>query len=211
MSINNCTLTEDQIAATVAFHGHHCPGLSYGIRAAEWCLRELGKAGDEDIVALVETDMCAVDAIQFLTGCTFGKGNFVFHDYGKVAFSFFRRSDNKGARLVLNPGFAADLRVEMESLGPDQKEESANLRKKMTDRVMTAPLDEIFLIGVPLEDLPERARLRKTISCQHCGEGVMESRLRWYGKARICIPCFEKMTASPAPTSESQKPIPDEL
>lgn len=196
MSNTNCALSKDQIAAAVAFHGHHCPGLSYGIRAAEWCLKELGKAGDEDIVTIIETDMCAADAIQFLTGCTFGKGNFIFRDYGKVAFSFFRRSDNKKCRLVLNPDFAADLRKEMESLAPNQKEESAALRKKMIDRIMNAPLEDLFRFGPPLVNIPERARLLKTVCCDHCGEGVMESRLQQYGNVRLCISCFEKIASS---------------
>ncbi|MDQ6799068.1 MAG: FmdE family protein, partial [Actinomycetota bacterium] len=60
----------------VDFHGHMCPGLAMGIRAAEVALAEIGPHSvDEEVVAIVETDMCGVDAIQFLTGCTFGKGN----------------------------------------------------------------------------------------------------------------------------------------
>ncbi len=44
--------------------------------------------------------MCGVDAIQFITGCTFGKGNLIHKDYGKNAFSFYRRRDQKAVRLV---------------------------------------------------------------------------------------------------------------
>ncbi len=44
------------------------------------------------MVALVETDMCGVDAIQFLTGCTLGKGNLIQRDSGKNAYTFVRRS-----------------------------------------------------------------------------------------------------------------------
>ena len=40
------------------FHGHMCPGLAIGLRAAEIALREIGPhAKDEEIVAVVETDM----------------------------------------------------------------------------------------------------------------------------------------------------------
>ena len=77
------------------FHGHWCPGLAIGIRAAEWALKKLGKTPDEEIVAVVETDMCAVDAIQSLTGCTFGKGNLIHRDYGKSAFTFYPRQDGR--------------------------------------------------------------------------------------------------------------------
>ncbi len=55
-------------------------------------------------MAVVETDMCGVDAIQFLTGCTFGKGNLIHRDWGKNAFSFFRRSDGRAVRISLRPG-----------------------------------------------------------------------------------------------------------
>ncbi len=40
------------------FHGHLCPGLAIGIRAAEVALREIGPhSSDEEVVAIVETDM----------------------------------------------------------------------------------------------------------------------------------------------------------
>lgn len=77
-----------------SFHGHLCPGLAIGIQASNIALREIGAhSADEEVIAVVETDMCAVDAVQFLTGCTFGKGNLIFRDYGKNAFTFIRRAD----------------------------------------------------------------------------------------------------------------------
>lgn len=40
------------------FHGHMCPGLAIGIRAGEIALAQIGKhAKDEEVVAVVETDM----------------------------------------------------------------------------------------------------------------------------------------------------------
>lgn len=87
----SCTFSNDLIEKTISFHGHSCPGLAIGIRAAELALRELGSR--ENLVAVVETDMCGVDAIQFLTGCTYGKGNLIHKDHGKMAFSFNDRTD----------------------------------------------------------------------------------------------------------------------
>ena len=97
--MSGTTISPELIKQTTEFHGHWCPGLAIGIRAAEWALRDIGKSGDEEIVAVVETDMCGVDAIQFLTGCTFGKGNLIYKDYGKNAFTFYRRGDGKAIRL----------------------------------------------------------------------------------------------------------------
>ncbi|MGI9120370.1 MAG: FmdE family protein, partial [Acidimicrobiales bacterium] len=91
----------DTMARVVDFHGHMCAGLAMGIRAAEVALDQVGAhAADEEVVAVVETDMCGVDAIQFLTGCTFGKGNLVHRDHGKNAYTFIRRSDGRAVRVA---------------------------------------------------------------------------------------------------------------
>ena len=93
-------ITQELIDKAIAFHGHWCGGLARGIRVAAWAMEHFGIAADEEIVVITETDMCAVDAIQAIVGCTFGKGNLIFRDRGKVAFTFFRRRDGKSARLV---------------------------------------------------------------------------------------------------------------
>ncbi len=48
--------------------------------------------------------MCGVDAVQFLTGCTFGKGNLVHRDHRKNAYTFIRRSDGKAVRVSTRSG-----------------------------------------------------------------------------------------------------------
>ncbi len=51
-------VTQTQVDQAVAFHGHFCPGLAIGIRAAEVALREIGAhSKDEEVIAIVETDM----------------------------------------------------------------------------------------------------------------------------------------------------------
>jgi formylmethanofuran dehydrogenase subunit E len=90
------------ISKVQAFHGHMCPGLAIGIRVAEQALLEMGeRPGDEEVVAIVETNNCAVDAVQYVTGCTFGKGNLIHLDYGKNAFRFIRRNDGKAIRILV--------------------------------------------------------------------------------------------------------------
>ena len=81
----------------VEFHGHTCPGLAIGFQAARILMELLNvrKAPDEELLAIVETDACGADAIQVMTGCTFGKGNFIFKNYGKHAFSLMDRRKGK--------------------------------------------------------------------------------------------------------------------
>ena len=51
-------ITDDVVQRAAEFHGHMCPGLAIGIRAGELALKEMGPhSKDEEIVAVVETDM----------------------------------------------------------------------------------------------------------------------------------------------------------
>ena len=87
----------------VEFHGHICPGLAMGYRAATIGLRELAtrRALDEELVAIVENDACGVDAVMVITGCTLGKGNLLFRDFGKHAYTFMSRKSGVGVRICV--------------------------------------------------------------------------------------------------------------
>ena len=78
-------------------------GVTIGYLAAKLGLELLTeiRSVDEELITIVETDACCCDAIQVLTGCTFGKGNFFYLDHGKMAFTFASRNSGKGVRLVL--------------------------------------------------------------------------------------------------------------
>ena len=188
------------IKKTTDFHGHWCPGLAIGIRAADFALQEIGKASDEEIVAVVETDMCAVDAIQYLTGCTFGKGNLIHKDYGKNAFIFYRRRDNKAVRLVTRRdvmGSAGPVlrelnrKVQEEGLTEEEEKTWREIREGMSRRIIESDLSEVFEIKEPVGPVPRKARMVASLVCESCGEPVMETRTRRLQDKVYCIPCFD--------------------
>lgn len=189
-----------QIEQAVEFHGHWCPGLAIGLRASEYVLKQLGRAEDEEIVAVVETDMCGVDAIQVLTGCTFGKGNLLLRDHGKMAFSFFRRPDGDGVRLVFNRGQLDQLDDDFAELNqkwlkgeldPATEVRLMTMRQERSQRIMAAPLDELFSVKPPDFPMPRTARILASLTCDECGESTMESRTRRLEGRTLCIACFE--------------------
>jgi len=197
-----CSISKKLIEKTIAFHGHSCPGLSIGIRAAELALQKLGHAEKENLVAVVETDMCGVDAIQFLTGCTFGKGNLIHKDYGKMAFSFYDRIKNIGFRAILRPDISGDEASELRSLvkkvedGTANEEERirfAELREKLQKKYMNADLEEMFTVTGSSLAVPKAARILASLRCEACGEMTMESRTRRFDGRTLCLPCFEKV------------------
>lgn len=198
----SCQIPEERIKATIAFHGHSCPGLTIGIRAAELALRELDNPADSDIVAVVETDMCGVDAIQFLTGATMGKGNLIHRDHGKMAFSFFRRDTGKGFRAVLHPDARGGMDEELAELMKKsssgtateaEQQRMAELRSSLQARFMALPLESMFRITPQDQGPPRSARILQSLTCEHCGEKTMESRTRRFAGQTLCIPCFAKV------------------
>jgi formylmethanofuran dehydrogenase subunit E len=196
-------INEEKVREAVAFHGHMCPGLAIGIRAAEVALREIGPhAHDEEIVAVVETDMCGVDAIQFLTGCTFGKGNLIHLDYGKNAFTFYRRSDGKGIRIVSRPDAFGEPDPEWETLRSrlgdanltqEERDRFRQLHEARSRQILDIPLENLFEVKKPQGKIPSHARIMESVTCESCGEGVMETRTRRISGKTLCIPCFNQM------------------
>ncbi len=91
-------------ADIVSFHGHECPGLAVGYRMARAAMDELAPARseDEELVAIVENNACGVDALQCVTGCTFGKGNLVFRDYGKQVYTLYSRARGEAVRVLFH-------------------------------------------------------------------------------------------------------------
>ena len=196
----SCSISKELIDKTIAFHGHSCPGLAIGIRAAELALEEIGKAPDEEIVAVVETDMCGVDAIQYLTGCTYGKGNLIHKDYGKNAFTFYRRRDNKAIRFVTRRDVFGEAgpalrelnrKVQEEGLSKEEEKTWSEIRERISRRIMETSLSEIFEIKEPTGPVPKKARMVASLVCESCGEPVMETRTRRFRDKVLCIPCFD--------------------
>ena len=173
-----CTIDKDLIDKTIKFHGHTCPGLAIGIRVSELAIQRFNLQDDgsklaNSMLCVVETDMCAIDAIQFLTDCTFGKGNLVHRDFGKAGFTFFDREENKGFRAVF---------IKQNKSGDD--------KIARTKEIMDADLGSLFKIEDITTPPVKPARILKSIECESCKEMTMESRIRRFDGQYLCIPCF---------------------
>ena len=172
-----CSLEKETIGKTIEFHGHNCPGLTIGIRVSELAMEKLDICNSTDPVCVTETDMCGVDAIQLLTGCSFGKGNLIHKDFGKSAFTFFDRNTRKGFRAVFKNEFARD-----------EQDRSVRIRK-----ILEADLGDLFETSEVTLPPVRPARIMKSIPCGDCGEMTMESRIRLFDGKNLCILCFQKV------------------
>ena len=186
----------------IEFHGHACPGLAIGFQAAQALMGrlEVGKAPDEELVAIVETDACGADAIQAMTGCTFGKGNFLFKNYGKHAFSLMDRRKKKGIRVCLRSdaikmdpeSLSLSEKVQKEEASPKEIERFRQLQQGRVQKILDMDPESLFKIEEITPEIPQKARIMKSGICDLCGEPAAIEFLREIGGKRICIPCAER-------------------
>ncbi len=169
----------DDLQKVIDFHGHLCPGILIGYRASKEAMSRLEsqRSRDEEMVAVVENDSCSADAVQVMTGATFGKGNFIFRDHGKQAFTFMLRPSGKGVRLNLKAGIAGGADV--------SREEKSRI-------LMSEPAQNLFHVEQGTMELPPPAEIRNSVICESCGEPVMDSRTREIDGKLLCIPCSKK-------------------
>ncbi|RJX18779.1 MAG: formylmethanofuran dehydrogenase [Desulfobulbus sp.] len=163
----------------VRFHGHSCPGLAIGYRMTLAALAQLRtlRAEEEELVAIVENDACGVDALQCLAGCTFGKGNLRFRDYGKHVYTLYSRASGAGVRVLFH--------------GRAVPEEVRQDKARLASFILAAPQESIITVSAAARLPPEPAKIRQSVLCSSCGEPVMDSRTRMIEGRIVCLPCAE--------------------
>jgi formylmethanofuran dehydrogenase subunit E len=183
----------------IQFHGHICPGLLMGVRVAEFAQKHLGvnQDIDEELLAVVETDSCGVDAIQSILGCTFGKGNLIYKDYGKNVYTIASREKNRAVRIAQvyrEQKSPESIRYRQlnskEYLTENEEAEKEDLLAVIFEQTMSAPFEELFKWQDVDLVFPEKAQIHATVQCAVCGEGVMDSKAVANSQGYVCPDCL---------------------
>ena len=201
------TFSSEDFEKCVAFHGHICAGLAIGFQAARVLMEQLGarRAGDEELLAFVENDACGADAIQVMTGCTFGKGNFILKHYGKHAFILAARKRGKAVRVCLrSDALEADPehlslveKVQNDEASPEETERFRELQRKRAQKVLEADAKSLFKIEEISLGIPPKAKITKSETCDLCGELTKMDLLREIDGQKVCIPCAGNRVLKP--------------
>ena len=174
--------TKELMEKAVEFHGHRCPGVTFGVLVAKYILEHGNDfSTDEELVAIVENDNCSVDALQALLGTTFGKGNLAFKDYGKNNYTFYNRDRETAVKL---------------SLKAEPYSHDKFTRKERIEKLLKSNPEDIFKIERVEFDPPQRAQIHESIICENCGDPTMSTRIKKFNGKQVCMPCFEKLQNS---------------
>jgi len=198
---NNMVVDEATLAKIAEFHGHYCPGMALGVLAASIAIDDLGRHvdGSNELVGRAETDMCAADAVQMMTGCTFGKGNLLHLDHGKNAFTFTRQRDGRTIRVAIKPdGWPRNpehvelmAKTSAGTASPEEQARFKELHVSETYRVVSFDPRSVFDVEVLDEPISRKPRGRQSALCASCGETTQEGRLVDSDKGKVCLACGE--------------------
>lgn len=93
------------------FHGHRCPMSTMGARLGLAAMRALGvtKADQFQVEGHFQAKNCALDGIQYVTGCTVGNGNLRYDDGERAVFTLKRRDGRGGVVISVSGGALSRL------------------------------------------------------------------------------------------------------
>jgi formylmethanofuran dehydrogenase subunit E len=172
----------------IQFHGGHgCAGLILGARLALAGARTLGVAVPDTrkrLIVISETDRCAVDGIQAVTGCRPGKRTLRVLDYGKLAATFLDEHTGAAVRVAAR----GDLRQRVGANGEDRHQVQRQV-------YATWPVEDLFTFAEVQFELSQFDRPgppRSRVICVSCGEEVSDSRHVETEMGPRCRPCVNQ-------------------
>ncbi len=176
-----------QLERSVAAHGHLCPGQVLGVRMAMRGLQELGLSippPRKRVIAIVETDRCAADAVASVSGCSLGKRSLKHFDFGKMAASFLDLETGAAVR-VAGRDDSREIAGRYATAGEDAHTAQTRAYRLMSDcELLTV---QRISLRLPEADLPGRPRNR--VACDRCGEHVSDDREVRRQDSILCRPC----------------------
>lgn len=177
---------DECIAEAKAFHGEVCAGIILGTRMAILGLKAIGIENPKgenrkNLIVYVETDRCASDAILAVTGCHPGKRSMKILDHGKMAATFINLKTGKAVRVAAKnkDGNKVVTREDIE-------------KSPHNEAYAMMPSEDLFDIrevhvDLKPEDLPGKPL--RIVTCEACGERIMDMREVEKNGRILCRPC----------------------
>ncbi len=190
---------QDAWSKAVAFHGHVCPGIVVGFRASMKVLGLLNRPGKligESHYAIVENDVCGVDGVQLITGCTLGNDSLIIENQGKFAFAWVDKQSGEGFRLLLkadlwksNKPLELHHKVKLGTATAEEKKKFISFRNQRGLELMELSDEELFQVEEIVRKIPGKPRLHPFVQCARCNEPFMEPWTHFVNSEIICSQC----------------------
>jgi formylmethanofuran dehydrogenase subunit E len=194
-------LNAAEFRETVDFHGCYCLDIAMGYRVANALVREMGShmVNMKNIVAHVGTHTCAIDAIQKIAGCTFGKRNLYFLEWGKPVYILQHTPSGEAVRCYVHYWDKfdhGDLRALKQKNKQEKTAESKQALQDYLDskieNILAAPEEHLFRLTHCVLPEPEKVGKFESVACDNCGEYVKKDLRSQLGEQWVCQECFAR-------------------
>jgi formylmethanofuran dehydrogenase subunit E len=176
------------VRSAAAFHGGHaCAGIALGTRLALQGAQELGidiPDRSKRLVVVTETQRCAADALEAITGCRPGRRTLQFRDYGKLAATFIDTREGRAVRVATR----GELREHAKAFARDGEDRHEAQRRAYLE----LPAEALFAVTEAAPELRPQDRPgppTRRIRCLVCGEEVSDGRDVASNDGALCQPC----------------------
>jgi formylmethanofuran dehydrogenase subunit E len=147
----------------------------------------------------VGNETCALDAIQEVTGCTFGKRNLYLTHIGKPVYILQNTKTGKGVRAYCTYWDTFDhdelRRMRKEAAGPTATPEQKAAFQKLTDdkiaEILSAPESALFSVTNVTLPPPPKSGKYDAAPCDVCDEQTNVALLTEKAGKKLCKECFE--------------------
>jgi formylmethanofuran dehydrogenase subunit E len=201
-------LVNAQLKKVVDFHGHLCPDLLIGCRAANLALEKL-KAADElhnGLFVTAQNRTSAIDAIQCLTGCTLGNQRLRLQDNGKHTYTFTSCSSGRAVELKLkslsfkneDQYFALEKKAEQDVVTIQEVSRMQAIMDTWVQWLSSRADAELFRIVEHREEPPRPEACNRYVTCRRCGDPVQVSRIIVQNGIECCRSCVQSAWFEPS-------------
>ncbi len=174
------------LRAAIQLHGGHgCAGLILGTRLAMTGAAALGidvPDREKRLIVVSETERCAVDGIQAVTGCRPGKRTLRLLDYGKLAATFLDERSGRAVRVATR----GDLRERVGATGTDRYA----IQRAAYASWPAADLFTVKEVSFALSPYDRPGPPVERVICVTCAEEVADGRHIEAGSGPQCRPCW---------------------
>ena len=179
---------------TSEHHDHLCPRQVLGVRMGLAGISVLGLPPEQTgkrLLIILECDGCFVDGVSAVTGCTVGHRTLCVEDYGKTAVTFVDTELGKAVRI--------SPRIDLREQAILAEAEEPDHYQAMLKAYQVLPDVDMFIMNeVQLHErissLVSQPGMR--VSCESCGEEIMNEREINAGGKILCLPCAGKSYCS---------------
>ena len=199
---DQCMLVNMDLKKIADFHGHVCPDLVIGAKAVSTALALLTEDElTQGLSVIAQNRTSALDAIQHLTGCTFGNQRLVVEDFGKHRYMFILNSSNRALEIAMKPihfqyesaYFELEKKVSRNGGTIQEVSRLQGLINAWVHWLTSMEDRDLFSVTETRREPPSAEACSKYLRCTQCGDLVQASRARTLGTATVCRPCARLM------------------